>query len=127
LIDTPIKINESFLVKIIEEAIDNAIKFSSPISTINVNSSLEGNKYVLSIKNYGVGMSESDVEAIQPFLQFQRSVQEQQGMGLGLAIIFKVMSIFGGSAEISSEKDDFFEIILKFQLSDVSVEDFLQS
>jgi signal transduction histidine kinase len=88
---------------------------------------LEGNKYVLSIKNYGVGMSESDVESIQPFLQFQRSVQEQQGMGLGLAIIFKVMSIFGGSAEISSEKDDFFEIILKFQLSDVSVEDFLQS
>ncbi len=127
LIDTPIKINESFLVKIIEEAIDNAIKFSSPISTINVNSSLEGNKYVLSIKNYGVGMSESDVETIQPFLQFQRSVQEQQGMGLGLAIIFRVMSIFGGSAEINSKKEEFFELILKFQLSDVSVEDFLQS
>lgn len=117
LIDAPIKMNEIFLDKIVEELMDNAIKFSYPNSPIKVNTYIDGNRYVLSILNYGKGLSKDEIDAIQPFLQFERSRNEQQGSGLGLSIVYKIMSIFGGRVNIQSDKDSHFEISLYFPLA----------
>ena len=117
LIDAPIKMNEIFLDKIVEELMDNAIKFSFPNSQIKVNTYIDGNRYVLSILNFGKGLSKEEIDAIQPFLQFERSRNEQQGSGLGLSIVYKIMSIFGGRVNIQSDKDSHFEISLYFPLA----------
>lgn len=117
LIDAPIKMNEVFLDKMVEEIMDNAIKFSSHDSPIKVNTYIEGQYYVLSILNYGTGLSKEEVDAIQPFLQFDRSHNEQQGSGLGLSIVYKIINIFGGKVVIHSAKESHFEICLYFQLA----------
>lgn len=79
LIDAPIKMNEVFLNKIIEELLDNAIKFSFHNSPIKVNTHIEQQFYVLTVFNYGKGLSKEEINAIQPFLQFDRDIDEQQG------------------------------------------------
>ncbi len=117
LIDAPIRMNEVFLDKMVTEIMDNAIKFSLPNSPINVNTFIDENYYVLSILNYGTGLSKEEVDAIQPFLQFDRSHNEQQGSGLGLSIVYKIINIFGGKVVIKSEKNSHFEICLYFKLS----------
>lgn len=117
LIDAPIKMNEIFLDKIVEEIMDNAIKFSYPNSKIKINTYIDGNFYVLSVLNYGKGLTKEEINAIQPFLQFERSQNEQQGSGLGLSIVYKIMSIFGGNVKIQSDKDSYFEISLYFRIA----------
>jgi len=67
LIDAPIKMNEVFLNKIIEELLDNAIKFSFHNSPIKVNTHIEQQFYVLTVFNYGKGLSKEEINAIQPF------------------------------------------------------------
>lgn len=117
LIDAPIKMNEIFLDKMVQELMDNAIKFSPSGSPIKVNTFIEGQYYVLSILNYGTGLTKEEANAIQPFLQFDRSHNEQQGSGLGLSIVYKIIHIFGGKVKINSAKDSHFEICLYFQLA----------
>jgi len=117
LIDAPIKMNEVFLNKIIEELLDNAIKFSFHNSPIKVNTHIEQQFYVLTVFNYGKGLSKEEINAIQPFLQFDRDIDEQQGSGLGLSIVYKIPRIFGGKVEIQSTKESNFEISVYFPLA----------
>lgn len=116
LIDAPIKMNEVFLNKIVDELMDNAIKFSYPNSQIKINSFVEGQYYVLSILNQGKGLTNKEIENIQPFLQFDRTYNEQQGSGLGLSIVYKVMHMFGGKVVIQSVPNSNFQINLYFLL-----------
>lgn len=119
LVDAPIKMNEIYLNKIVEELMDNAFKFCYPNSKVKVSSHIEENYYVLTFFNEGEGLSQEEIEIIQPFLQFERVTKEQQGSGLGLSIVFKIMNIYGGRVKINSEKGKFFEINLYFNIANV--------
>jgi signal transduction histidine kinase len=101
--NTPIKISENQLLKITEELVDNACKFSPPGAAIRLESESNGTMLMINIINHGRGMTDEQIESIGAFMQFERKTYEQQGMGLGLAIVKKIADINDGHFSITSE------------------------
>lgn len=112
--DCSIKIWVEHFRVIVNELIDNAIKFSFPHKPIEIFSKEDANNYSLVIKNYGRGMNEEEIKNCSPFLQHNRSYYEQQGNGLGLAITNRIADFYNVKLEIQSVKDSYLEAVLTF-------------
>lgn len=103
--------------KLFYEVINNAFKFSTKGTKVKVKSFIENNFYVCSITDYGIGMDITEIETIGPYVQFNRDENEQQGIGLGLAIVNKILALFNGDIKINSKKNEFTEIIIYLHLA----------
>lgn len=99
-----IAISDENLTKIIEELIDNAIKFSSPGSPITLSAKLVDDQYEIKVQDQGRGMSPEQIDSIGAYMQFERAVYEQQGLGMGLIISRRLTEIQGGQFKVESEK-----------------------
>ncbi|MBZ0280119.1 MAG: response regulator [Anaerolineae bacterium] len=97
-----IRITPEHLAKIIEEVVDNAVKFSDSGTPIQINGKADGNTFVLTINDQGRGMTSDQIETIGAYMQFERKVYEQQGLGLGLAITRRISELYGGHLAIQS-------------------------
>ena len=100
---------------ILNELIDNAIKFSFPSKPIEIYSTEDAETYSIVIKNYGRGMSEEEIKNASPFIQHNRSYYEQQGNGLGLAIVQRIGEFYKIDFKIESEKDAYLKSTLTFR------------
>ncbi|MCB1119922.1 MAG: GAF domain-containing protein [Verrucomicrobiae bacterium] len=103
LTDASVAIANEHFKKTVEELFSNAVKYSEAGSVIIIRSHPEGNFLKLSILDQGRGMSQDQVDKIEAFIQFDRNRYEQQGTGLGIAIITRIIDIYHGSIEIESE------------------------
>lgn len=97
-----VKIAESYFHKIVRELVDNAFKFSEPKTPVQVISELQSDKLLLSVVNDGRGMTAEQVANLGAYMQFDRKYYEQQGSGLGLIIVKRIVELYGGSFHISS-------------------------
>ncbi len=81
----------------------NAIKFSHESSSVEVHSKWIDDELVLTIKDFGMGISDED--QIHLFERFYRSksVQHIQGTGLGLNIVARYMDLLNGRIEFESQ------------------------
>ncbi|KAF3890527.1 MULTISPECIES: sensor histidine kinase [Nostocales] len=83
--------------------LDNAIKHSSPNSQISIAGYKEGKQAVVTIRDRGQGIKETDLPHI--FEQFYTADRSRQGkgVGLGLAIAKRIIEAHGGSITASSQ------------------------
>ncbi|MEG3929813.1 MULTISPECIES: hybrid sensor histidine kinase/response regulator [unclassified Microcoleus] len=100
--EAEIALSERYLSTILHELIDNALKFSSPETTIKVSSQVLGEMLHLSVHDSGQGMTEEQIAKIGAFMQFERKSYEQQGTGIGLKIVQKIVELAGGEFSITS-------------------------
>lgn len=110
-----VKIWDEHFKVVLNELIDNAIKFSYPEKTIEIYSKENADTYTLVIKNYGRGMTEEEINNASPFIQHNRSYYEQQGNGLGLAITQRIADFYNVKLEMHSVKDSYLEAVLIFK------------
>ncbi|MFA6865873.1 MAG: HAMP domain-containing sensor histidine kinase, partial [Sphaerochaetaceae bacterium] len=98
--------------KILENVINNSIKFSPESATIKVGvqdiESTDDSKYnqwKIIIEDNGIGMDEEGLEnAFNPFYRASTSdVNNIEGTGLGLPIVKKNLAIMGGTINMESE------------------------
>ena len=83
----------------------NALKFTPEDGNVWVELSFDAaGDMVLSVKDTGIGIKASDKERIfEPFVQVEDAMSRtQQGTGLGLPLVRKIMSLHGGRIEIDS-------------------------
>ena len=118
LIDAEIRMDREYFSFIIEELIDNAIKFSSKGKPIEIFNEINSDKLIISITDYGRGMTAEEINSIEPFVQHKRKLFEQPGIGLGLAVVYKLVSLYGGEMNIESIRKDHTTVTLKFNLAD---------
>jgi len=85
---------------ITEELADNACKFSRKGTPLEVKL---GPDAVLTIKDFGRGMSPEEIKQVGSFQQFDRKKQEQQGLGLGLALVQKLAGKCGAELSLESQ------------------------
>ncbi|MBE2270358.1 MAG: response regulator [Anaerolinea sp.] len=97
-----VAISEEFIKKMVEEVVDNACKFSPENSAILVDGKVDGAVYVLSVTDTGRGMTPEQIAKVGAYMQFERRIYEQQGIGLGLIICKRLADIHAGGFEIES-------------------------
>ncbi|QLE55632.1 response regulator [Nostoc sp. TCL26-01] len=101
-----VKISLEKLTKIIEELVDNALKFSPAGSPIQINTELVNNTLTLNFIDYGRGMTATQIAELGAYQQFERKLYEQQGSGLGLIIAKRLAELHGGNLKIKSQPDE---------------------
>jgi CheY-like chemotaxis protein len=106
-------ISEEYLSKIIEELCDNAFKFSVQGSKVTVKAFETEHNLILSFSSNGIIMTKDQLETIGAFIQFDRQKYEQQGVGMGLAIVKKILEIVKGEIEIESSQEHGTMVIVK--------------
>ncbi|MDO8838326.1 MAG: ATP-binding protein [Parvibaculum sp.] len=83
----------------------NALKFTPEGGQVRVDLGLDSaGDLVLSVEDTGIGVKASDITRIfEPFVQVEDAMSRtQQGTGLGLPLVRKIMSLHGGTVELES-------------------------
>ncbi len=92
------------LTSALSNLLDNAVKYSDPGSSVEVEAAAEGDEVVISVADHGIGIPARDIERV--FERFYRVDQARSrqtgGTGLGLAIVRHVVVNHHGSVEIES-------------------------
>ncbi|MGO8765516.1 MAG: response regulator [Limisphaerales bacterium] len=105
LADLLLPMSEEYLGKIIDELTQNAFKFSPAATPVRVTLAEAFNSITLSVSNQGRGFSPEQASRIGAYMQFDRKMNEQQGLGLGLTIAKRLIELHGGTISITSEKE----------------------
>ncbi|MBD2187025.1 hybrid sensor histidine kinase/response regulator [Pseudanabaena mucicola] len=100
--EAEITIPENYLWTILYELLDNAMKFSAAGSIIKVRSQVVDHVFHLSVQDFGRGMTDEQIALVGAFMQFERKIYEQQGVGLGLKIVKKIVELARGQFSIAS-------------------------
>ena len=99
--------DENRLTEVINNIIDNAIKFTEKGSvTINIGFDKNKNMNFLSIKDSGIGIDEEYLPFLfQSFTQADVSYSKKHdGSGLGLSIAKRLIELMNGSIEVETKK-----------------------
>jgi signal transduction histidine kinase len=114
LLYTMIEGNISKLIYALGELISNALTFSKPGGHVQVRFRSDSSLAQFSIIDHGHGMSESDIQrATQPFEQIDRRHHGQQGLGLGLFLVSRIVEQHHGHLSIRSEVNQGTEVTVK--------------
>ncbi|HVO42057.1 MAG TPA: response regulator [Aggregatilineales bacterium] len=93
---------QPYLEKLIAELVDNAVKFSEKETPIKVSLQLANSHYAIDVQDCGRGMSPDQIARIGALQQFDRKTYEQQGSGMGLAIVKQIVELHQGEIRITS-------------------------
>lgn len=84
--------------------ISNAIKFTESPGTIRVSLFLKENDLLFEVQDTGLGIPEKDLPKIlDKFYRVERDKREDQGTGIGLAIVKEILEHHKAKLEIESE------------------------
>ncbi|WP_377476894.1 MAG: response regulator [Microcoleus anatoxicus] len=100
--NSSVAIDSIKLTKVLEELLDNAFKFSEEGTPVFVSVWVENQSFILSVKDQGRGMTAEQISQIEAYLQFERQLYQQAGLGLGLAIAKRITELHGGNLKIES-------------------------
>ncbi|EGT3616855.1 HAMP domain-containing histidine kinase [Clostridium perfringens] len=115
-----LNIEEGLKVKILEEHlkqlliifIDNAIKYNDKEEIkVQVNLYSKNGESFISVRDNGMGIPKEDIEnVINRFYKVDKSRLNNNSFGLGLSIANRIVKLYGGKINISSELEVFTEI-----------------
>jgi len=110
-------IEDENLGRAARELISNALKFSQKGTPVEVCFDTTDSDMIIRVTDYGVGMSESNIKSVGAYVQFNRSLTEQQGVGLGLTIARYIADIHNGSLKIESSPGEYTTTTLQLPLA----------
>lgn len=101
--------------------IDNAIKFSHNASHINISVKSKGAKAIISVKDFGVGISKDNIKKIwERFYKIDSSRGKNKGgSGLGLSIVKEIIQAHGESIDVVSTENAGTEFIFTLNRAEV--------
>ena len=104
---TPVRANPALLGQILDNLLDNACKYSESGSPVVVSVEPNGAEVVLVVSDNGCGITPDELPLVcEPFF---RSVQARwagsQGVGLGLTVARRLVTLLGGRLDVESEPE----------------------
>ncbi len=117
--DSPLRICEMYLQKIVEEILDNAFKYSQNGSIVEVSGEVneERQQYILKIKDHGRGMSPEQTAILAGKLQQGAQTNDRVYPGIGLAIVKRLAEMHQGSFSLQSTPKEWTVIVVRIPLS----------
>ena len=113
--------SERYISIVLTELLNNAIKFSRSSTKIKITGAETDDYYLLTIKDNGIGMSKTELLGIDAFKQFNRDEFQQEGNGLGLAIIKQIMTNTNTKMTIESEPGKYTKVSLKLKIASKAI------
>lgn len=101
---------------IVDELLDNSLKFSDSGTKLYLDLWVDNRFMFVSLKDEGRGMSKEQIDSISALSQFERTIYEQQGIGLGLVIAKKMVELHDGSFVIESEESQGTRVIFSLPI-----------
>jgi two-component system phosphate regulon sensor histidine kinase PhoR len=105
--DEILRIDFEKIVLILKNLIENAIIYNKNTPKIKVSVEEKFDKYIISVCDNGIGMTESDTYKI--FDRFYRidkaRTSNVAGTGLGLSIVYELVHLCGGKINVDSNKN----------------------
>ena len=102
--------------QVMNNLLDNACKYSANSRKIEVDLQLKGNRVIISVRDYGIGIRKEEQDKI--FSRFYRAGEELtqtvKGSGIGLTIVKQIVEAHNGTIDVESEigKGSIFSVIL---------------
>jgi signal transduction histidine kinase len=103
--DLPVLFTDRDLLgRVLQNLLDNALKYSPEDSTIELGARREVGSLVFWVKDQGIGIPKSQFESIfEPYHQVDSSsTRAHSGVGLGLGIVKRVLDHLGGEITVDS-------------------------
>jgi signal transduction histidine kinase len=100
-----VKVHSGLLGQLIDNLLDNSVKYGEPGSTVRLTSRREGDTAVLAVEDTGRGIADLDLPRIfEPFFR-SKGAREQgiPGVGLGLSVVERIANAFGGTVAVQSK------------------------
>jgi PAS domain S-box-containing protein len=98
--------DELRLEQVLQNLIQNAIKYSPDGGTVRVRAGREGDRAVVAVSDEGIGIPASELS--QLFQRFYRAANVDErhisGMGVGLYVVREIVSLHGGDVAVTSEE-----------------------
>jgi two-component system, sensor histidine kinase and response regulator len=117
LSDVKVEMSSDSFYKIISELIDNAFKFSNVGDKVTIDLSYDSELFFMMLKDEGRGMTNEQVLDVGAYMQFERKMYEQQGVGLGLVLSKKLIELHDGIFSIFSQSGKGTEIKISLPAS----------
>ncbi|WP_175635307.1 sensor histidine kinase [Pedobacter ghigonis] len=106
--------NKALIHTLLVNIINNAIKYNVTGGSIDISDKIDQEQYILTIGDSGQGMSPALVE--DAFDRFKRGNSEENGFGLGLAIVQSIAKFHKIEVDIQSEEHKGTHISLLFKM-----------
>lgn len=94
--------------------IDNAIKYGKSGGFVKIGYTVENGKIVISIKDNGLGISETDLPKVKE--KFYKANNTVRGSGIGLAVVDEIIKLHSGTLDISSKLGEGTEVKITLPL-----------
>ena len=112
--------------QIMYNLLSNALKFTPERGSITINANFNGDEFLVSVTDTGIGIEPKEQEAIfDEFKQLDSSrARQYEGTGLGLALTKRLVELHGGRIWVESEglnKGSKFSFTLPVRIPDVEV------
>ncbi len=113
------------LKRVIKNLIQNAISYGEPNSPIEIKIGEIPKYIVIHVKDYGKGISETDINKI--FNKYYSAAKKFRkiGTGLGLYLALQIVKSHGGELSVESEEGNYTEFCIKLPASTVNINMFL--
>jgi signal transduction histidine kinase/DNA-binding NarL/FixJ family response regulator len=99
-----VKAHPGAVDRIVNNLLENAIKYSEEGSTIDTGLSSDGDKVLFYVRDSGPGIPKDQTEKIfEPYYKLSVPGRNSEGMGMGLSIVKKIVADVQGSIQLTSE------------------------
>ena len=92
------------LRQVLINLLHNAIKYNKPAGTVIVECALTpANSIRINVRDTGLGLSQQQIgQLFQPFNRLGKEAGTEQGTGIGLVVVKRLMELMGGSVGVDS-------------------------
>ncbi|HEX5041501.1 MAG TPA: PAS domain S-box protein [Candidatus Polarisedimenticolaceae bacterium] len=92
------------LVQVFSNLLNNACKYTPPGGRVRLEAQRQGQEVVVAVEDNGVGIpAEVLPQIFEMFVQADRSLERQGGLGIGLTLVRQLVELHGGRVEARSE------------------------
>lgn len=105
--------DEKRVAQVIENILNNSKKYAKDCSVV-MNTDIQGDKYLIFIRDYGKGIPNKDLPFIFDKFYRGKNTKNIEGSGLGLYIVKYIMEKMGGNVELKNSNDGL-EVVLIFK------------
>lgn len=115
-----VKADQSKIQRVIQNLVDNAIKFSNTNSVIEIHTVKKHHKVFVSVKDHGIGITKEEASKIwDRFYKSDRSRgKDKTGTGLGLSITKEIIEAHGEHINVISTEGVGTEFIFSLPLDE---------